>query len=512
MKKDFNLLSQNLKIYPMKVRRIICFLFLAFSLSLYAQAQDLPGLSTSLQEHVYILASDSMEGRGLGTEGTAKARDYIVSQFSEIGLTPYNETGYIMPFSLQYDVARIPAYNIIGYIRGSDPVLQNEYILMGAHYDHVGYSEEEGKRIIYNGADDNASGVAVMLELAKYFSGLDTAPSRSILFVAFDAEESGLLGSQEFVQQIHPGFSVKDIKVMFSIDMVGMYSSNKGLDMRGMGTLEDGMNLANQLANTHGLQLGKLSADVTQNTDTKPFGDVGIPSIQPFTGYFSPYHQPEDTYEKLDYDGMALITVFLAELISEMALMPTIQPSPFLLKQKKPFAEEKRTICFDAGFKFIAGVSKHHFPDEFYHGKNVLAYGGGLFAQIHFEEFITLQPEVLFYSDGSKTSAGRMRRYSLDVPVDIHFNLINDNRGEARFFLSGGLFRRFNISGENGGIKMDYTTEYTEKEYGYRIGFGWDVSPVQFKILWIRSLTNLIQSNTQDIRPYGWNVSLGIRF
>ena len=129
----------------------------------FAQQVD----SNMLKDHVYYLASDSLMGRGFGTEGGRMAAKYITDKFKEVGLTPW-QGQYLHSFISSSMMLKTEGANIIGWVEGNDPVLKNEYIVLGAHYDHVAYKIVNGEKVVYNGADDNASGVASIIEIGRW--------------------------------------------------------------------------------------------------------------------------------------------------------------------------------------------------------------------------------------------------------------------------------------------------------------------------------------------------------
>src|SRR5690606_23272859 len=194
------------------------------------------------------------------------AATYIQQQFQQAGLQPFEEN-YEQHFDLKISLAWVQATNIIGVLEGSDPLLKNEYIVLGAHYDHLGYKKD--RSTFYPGADDNASGVATLIELAKHFGQLENKPKRSLLFIAFDAEESGLLGSKHFVKNLD-SCTLVNIKAIFSFDMVGMLESNEGLDLKGIGSLVNWPETVKKHA-SH-LKVLNPSKEIEDRTDSEPFG------------------------------------------------------------------------------------------------------------------------------------------------------------------------------------------------------------------------------------------------
>ena len=473
--------------------------------SVISQPEIKSAIAQRLLDHVKVLASDSLEGRGLGTEGKQRAQQYIAEQFLQVGLKPADED-YFQQLNLQIGLVMVQGANVIGYIEGNDPEKKEEYILIGAHYDHLGYRFRENQKVIYHGADDNASGVATLIEIARYFTTHPGLVPYSILFVAFDAEESGLIGSSKFITE-NKSFDVGKIKVMFSLDMVGMYSANRGLGLKGIGSLVGGESLAKEIASNQDVILKKTSADTEARTDTWPFGNKAIPAVHAYTGTKSPYHKPEDTWEFLDYEGMAKITLYLQSLITGIAALPELSPLPRYVRLHKP-----EGIKFNFGIKGSAGSAHHRYPDEFYDAKNIFAYGGGLFMQMHLSKRFSLQPEVLYRSDGSKSPEGTFSRQSIAVPVNLHFNFAHEPSVQMKSYVFAGGYFMHSFAGKNGGNKLDLDQLYRDEEWGYNMGLGFDIMDWQLTYCWQQSLTNLSKAEGGKLFPAGWTISLGYKF
>lgn len=483
------------------------FLILLCVLPFVSQTQNKTDLELvhRLKTHVSVLASDSLEGRGLGTHGKKLAKRYIADQFSAYGLLPYDQDGYFQHFSLRINIIRVAATNVVGYVLGSDPMLRNEFILVGAHYDHLGYEEKNDGRIIYSGADDNASGTAAMIELAGYFAQNPELVGRSIIFVAFDAEESGLLGAGKFISE-NTRFNIEDIKAMFSLDMVGNYSTNKGLNLKGIGMIEGGAKLALGIAAENHIRLRNVSADVEAATDTKPFYDKGIPAIHANTGLTSTYHKPEDTYEKLDYEGMADVVVYLQELISRLSRLPGIEP-----EHRKGILRQPLTFRMNSGAMIYAGQSSNLYPDEFYDAKSVFAGSAGLHMLVHVGEKISMQPEVLYDYSGSQTASGVLRRHSLIVPFNLHYNLVHQ-WGMVRAYPFAGVYYRYNFAGKIADDQTNFDEDFQRQEWGMNLGFGIDIMKVRIAYTWRRGLTQIKQSPDEKVFFKGNYFTLGLRF
>lgn len=210
--------------------------------------------------------------------------------------------------------------NVAFILKGTDPVLSNEYVLVGAHYDHLGMGGEgSGSRVpdesaIHYGADDNASGVASLLELARYFSANKSLASRSIIFVAFGAEEMGIIGARYFTE--HSPVPVKSIKAMINMDMVGrLVEGNSVINISGTGT----SNVTDSLINIYEknrIFTIKRVPDGYGPSDHAAFYTAGVPVSFITTGAHGDYHTPQDSPDKLNYNGQLQITMFTADLLS----------------------------------------------------------------------------------------------------------------------------------------------------------------------------------------------------
>ncbi len=193
-------------------------LFISFCLCLqfaFSQSKFLSIDSAVVKKHLYILASDEMEGRKSGTPGIEKAAQYIEKEFKRIGLSTYNG----LPTYRQNFIARkMNLFNVIGVLEGKSK--KDEFVLVSSHYDHLGIKKEGEGDLIFNGADDDASGTTAVLALAAYFAELGKN-ERTIIFVAFTGEEMGLLGSKYFVKGIEPSKFMAGI----NIEMIGKHST-----------------------------------------------------------------------------------------------------------------------------------------------------------------------------------------------------------------------------------------------------------------------------------------------
>jgi aminopeptidase YwaD len=213
--------------------------------------------------------------------------------------------------------------NVIGFLPGSDPSLKGEVIVIGAHYDHLGRGENhvggaEEKAKIYNGADDNASGVAGLLELSKYFARKRGSLRRSLLFIAFSGEEIGLLGSSYFIE--HTGIPPGGVVEMINMDMIGRLRENK-LMIIGVGSGEEWKGLIDKANSGLGLHIAFTGSAFGPSDQTVFYAD-NIPSVEFFTGIQEDYHTPEDDWQKINRYGEEKVLDLIANLITELGNRP----------------------------------------------------------------------------------------------------------------------------------------------------------------------------------------------
>ncbi|MCE1199277.1 MAG: M20/M25/M40 family metallo-hydrolase [Marinilabiliales bacterium] len=209
--------------------------------------------------------------------------------------------------------------NVVGLIKGKDPKLQDEFVVVGAHYDHLGYGGPgSGSRMpdsaaVHHGADDNASGVAAVIELAQKFSHAGKN-RRSIVFVAFTAEEFGLIGSKAFVAE--PPFNLKKTSAMFNFDMVGRLDTAKDLTIGGVGTSLETKTMVDSLVTGFNV---KISKEGYGPSDHASFYGENIPVIYFTSGVHDQYHTPKDTYDRINLTGEKQIIESAAKLVDAVA-------------------------------------------------------------------------------------------------------------------------------------------------------------------------------------------------
>jgi hypothetical protein len=217
--------------------------------------------------------------------------------------------------------AQLP--NITAVLPGSDPVLSQDYIVVGAHMDHIGMGERHsrgGTGQLHPGADDNASGTAMVMELARQLKA--SPPKRSILFVHFSGEEEGLLGSAHWIQ--HPTVPISSVKFMVNFDMVGRLDLEKPvLHLGGLGATKAILEHSRSLA-PNNFTLGSDLGFAMGGSDHMSFSSAKIPSYFFFTGIHTDYHTPKDTADKLNIKGMAHIADYAAKVIHDLADSPEL--------------------------------------------------------------------------------------------------------------------------------------------------------------------------------------------
>lgn len=259
-------------------------------------------LSADAQVFVEMLASDSLQGRNAGDEGGRMAAEYIVSLLKEWGIRPLDKDGYLQPFV----VKGCGMNNILAVIPGKS----DEFVIVGAHYDHVGIGVAVDGDSCYNGADDNASGVSAVLQIARAVKKMRKTPERGIIFAFWDGEEKGLLGSRHFVENC-PFLS--QVSAYMNFDMIGRGPVNNPKHLTYFYTasypafgewLKEDMSV-------RGFSFVpdyRAWDNPTGGSDNAWFAKNGIPIVWYHTEGHPDYHRPSDTADKIDYEKMTDIT------------------------------------------------------------------------------------------------------------------------------------------------------------------------------------------------------------
>jgi Zn-dependent M28 family amino/carboxypeptidase len=273
--------------------RTFYFIVIASFLCFQVKAQDTIFNEEHLLKHIKTLSSDAFEGRETGTKGGLKAEKYIINQFHSLAVLPLGKD-YKQGFSFSDKGKHYEAANIIGLIKGT--LYIDKYIVISAHYDHVGVK----KGLIYNGADDDASGISALFSFAEYFK--NNPPKHSIILIAFDGEELGLKGSKYFVN--NSMIPLKQIKANLNMDMISRSDNN---ELFAVGTAYN-KTLKDIVLNNHFSDSLKLSTghdgfdgleDWTYSSDHGNFHRKNIPFLYFGVADHKDYHEPTDDYENI---------------------------------------------------------------------------------------------------------------------------------------------------------------------------------------------------------------------
>jgi Zn-dependent M28 family amino/carboxypeptidase len=271
-----------------------------------------------LRPHVEFLASDALRGRS--GDDARLAADYLVARFQQMQLAPvFPQASYFQSIPGTPDTAgHRPEIgrNVGGWIEGRDPVLKDECIVIGVHYDHLGVRDGA----VYHGADDNATGVAMMLEVARQI-GLGDRPRRSVLFVGFDLEEQMLWGSRWFVA--HPPRPLQQIKLFITADMIGRSLGDLPLPAVFVLGSEHAPLVKDtlvQVGRPEGLDVARLGIDlVGTRSDYGPFRDRKVPFLFFSTGEHPDYHTPDDTAARVDFEKAARVSSLVLQVVRHVA-------------------------------------------------------------------------------------------------------------------------------------------------------------------------------------------------
>ena len=277
-----------------------------------------------LKADVTFLADDALEGRAIGTPGEEKAAKYIADAFEAIGLSPKGTEGYFQPFTVKKstspheqavvgtDGEGVTGRNVAGLIDNGG----EHTIIIGAHFDHLGYGSEgslfRGEPTIHNGADDNASGTAAVIQLAKILKAKKS--NYNFLFLAFSGEENGLWGSNYFSK--NSTVDLADVNYMINMDMVGRMNDEKTLAINGVGT-SPSWDISLNAANSDSLKLVKSESGVGPSDHTS-FYLQDLPVLHFFTGQHEDYHKPTDDADKINYEGLVLVVRYIERVVEEL--------------------------------------------------------------------------------------------------------------------------------------------------------------------------------------------------
>jgi hypothetical protein len=332
--------------------KLLCVISVLVAFQSFAQIDE-----SKLRQHIRILSADSMQGRGTRSACEKMAATYIEGQFKKITLKPNGTKNYFQEFPFTGGVhgtgTQGTAQNVIGFI--DNHALHT--IIIGAHYDHLGLGENgssleansNGK--IHNGADDNASGTAGLIELARYFESNKKKEKYNFLFIVFSGEELGLFGSKYFTE--HPTIDLTTVDYMINLDMIGRLNYiNKSLSVSGTGT-----------SSVWETELKKLSSDDLKiKTDSAGIGPSdhtsfylkNIPVLHFFTGSHSDYHKPSDDWQKINFAGEKRVLEVIIKLIEDLDSEPKLS---FLTTKNKSMSSSR-------SFKVTMGIMPSYTSSE----------------------------------------------------------------------------------------------------------------------------------------------------
>ncbi len=307
----------------------------------------------TLKKDISFLASDEMEGRLIGSKGEKLAAEYISERFTELGLLEIdNSDSYLQPFdvkpkvnphSMIKDTSTITGHNVVGFLDNK----AEKTIIIGAHYDHLGYGEMGGslfaskEKQIHNGADDNASGIAAMLAIAERIK-VKNLKTYNYLFLAFSGEEEGLWGSNYYSK--NPIVDFKNVAFMINMDMVGRLDEEKRIAIHGTGTAPVWDTLIDSLL-VSDFKIKKHASGVGPSDHTS-FYLQDLPVLHFFTGQHENYHRPSDDADLINYVGLELVVDYLENLLTIMDQKPV----PVFTKTKD---ESRKTPSFKVTLSVI---------------------------------------------------------------------------------------------------------------------------------------------------------------
>ncbi|MCZ6856758.1 MAG: M20/M25/M40 family metallo-hydrolase [Gemmatimonadetes bacterium] len=292
-----------------------------------AVAQGSSAASDRIISHISFLADDAREGRGVGTTGLEDAAEYIAERFAEIGLQGGTADGFLQrfvisptaPAAAHTGIGGVAVSNVVAIIPGRGS-LRGQAVVVGAHYDHLGYGgfgslDPDSVRVIHNGADDNASGTAALIEVARQIQARDGERVRSVVFVAFTAEEAGLIGSDYYVK--NPIVPNDSTFAMLNMDMVG-YLTDDRLTAFGAETAEEFSSLLESINVDYRFRISAIG-DGYGRSDQQSFFVQKIPVLHFFTGTHENYHRTTDDADLINADGIARVASLVADLTWNLA-------------------------------------------------------------------------------------------------------------------------------------------------------------------------------------------------
>ena len=426
-----------------------------------------------LRNIVNYLADDSLRGRKAGSNDAFKAAEYLKNEYQKIGLKPLLDDYYLtffLPFEESFndvqlaDSLSLKKYrDIVCVIPGTDPLLKDEYIVLAAHYDHLGVTKNGD---VYNGADDNASGSAALVEIARELASKPL--KRSVIIAAVDAEEMGLFGSKALVKKLSDLDILNRVRLMMSIDMVGWLKQNETLIMEGYGTIKHGDDLLlNTAKETQiSVKLKKFETSELTATDTEPFAKKGLATLAVTTGLKSPYHKPTDDAVLIDFEGMSKVVDYITNLTLKVANDEAYKPSGRVAKKHGGYA-------FPVEFGGFVGVntSALNFRNTKYRTHTRHGLDAGLSLQYNITKHLAVRISGEYNRENdyylNPANSHLQPLYVAQNQISVPLSLVW--KGENFYFLAGPTYSY--CFGESNYDKLDLLP-YSKSLWGFNLGFG----------------------------------------
>jgi hypothetical protein len=313
-----------------------------------------------LLDDIKFLTDDRLQGRATGSPGADSAAAYLARRFSEVGLQPA-AGGWFQSFTIgrgapagrQGKAGGVVGKNVIGILPGRDPVLRNQTVILGAHYDHLGLGgfgslDPDSTGLVHNGADDNASGVAGLIQVAARLAA--SRPARTVVFIAFSGEELGLLGSSHYVKE--PIYPLAGTLAMINLDMVGRLRNGR-LIVFGARSAKEFPALLDSLNWYAGFDL-RAQGDGYGPSDQSSFYAAKRPVLHLFTDLHEDYHRTTDDWQKVNLDGLKRVADFTLGLVT--ALANRRNPLTFLDLPAPPPSQTASSTAAASGYGAYLGT------------------------------------------------------------------------------------------------------------------------------------------------------------
>jgi Predicted aminopeptidases len=445
------------------MKRTLFLLFvLQFCFGVYAQKAS----KERLKKIVCTLADDSLKGRESGSKDALMTADFIAKNYVEMGLQQWNGDSYFSDFKVNDKMYR----NVLGIIEGNDSVLKHEYIVVGAHFDHLGMSKKNGSNtddVIFNGADDNASGTAAVMEIARLLLMNQDKLKRSVIIANFDGEEVGLYGSNYLANNCF--VPIEDVKLMLSIDMVGYLKVSHTLKYVGVGTFDNAKAFVKEIPwneKDGKIDLRKFEKSVFTGTDTRGFAMRNIPTLFVTTGLKSPYHKVSDEAERIDFDGLAKVTDHVFSLVKSFASEAVLEPSGKIAQ-----VHGGPRALASAGYMFSLGNSRIKYHQGPVTGKKSVDFSLGFYSRLYFGHKIplSLRLDAAYERFSTPTELGKFNAHSVTCPLRLEIQLPLEDFGS--FYISGGAYYRYYFAAKINDRECDFSiVEHDDKGWLWSVG------------------------------------------